>query len=86
MVKCGECLLACIERICDYINSAGYAYMAVSGESFCTAAWHGFLLNIKHGAKFAFANILASLFIFVGKLAIVVVNCVTLYYFMNHVT
>lgn len=85
-IKCGECCLACIEKICDYINSSGYAYMAVSGEGFCLASWHGFLLNIKHGAKFAFANTIASLFIFVGKLAIVVVNCATLFLFMKHVT
>lgn len=60
--------------------------MAVSGEGFCLAAWHGFLLNIKHGAKFAFANLLANMFIFVGKIAIVLVNCGTLYLFMKHVT
>lgn len=86
MVKCGECCLACIEKICDYINSAGYAYMAVSGESFCIAAWHGFLLNIKHGAKFAFANMLANMFVFIGKLGIVFVNCATCYLIMKHVT
>lgn len=26
MVKCAECILACIEKICDYINDSAYAY------------------------------------------------------------
>ena len=30
-----------IENICDYINKVAYSYIAVSGESFCTSAWHG---------------------------------------------
>lgn len=60
--------------------------MAVSGESFCTAAWNGFLLNIKHGAKFTFANFLANMFIFIGKAAIVVLNCFTVFVIMQHVT
>lgn len=86
VAKCGECCLGCLEKVCDYINSAGYAYMAVSGENFCKAAWHGFLLNIKHGAKFAFANLLANLFIFIGKLAIVTLNCFTCYFIMKRIT
>ena len=31
VVKCGMCYLSCLEKICDYINSSAYAYMAVSG-------------------------------------------------------
>jgi choline transporter-like protein 2/4/5 len=60
--------------------------MAVSGDNFCTSAWNGFLLHIKHGAKFAFANFLANLFIFIGKAAIVVLNCFTVFLIMQHVT
>jgi hypothetical protein len=86
IIKCGECYLSCLESICDYINDSAYAYMAVSGDNFCTSAWNGFLLNIKHGAKFAFANFLANLFIFIGKAAIVVVNCFTVFLIMSHVT
>lgn len=26
IVACAECVLACIEKICDYINEAAYAY------------------------------------------------------------
>lgn len=52
MVACGASLLKCLEDICDYINKSAFAYIAATGESFCWAAWHGFLLNLKHLAKF----------------------------------
>jgi len=44
--------------------------MAVSGESFCTSAFNGFLLNLKYGAKFYYAQKLASLFIGLGILGV----------------
>lgn len=83
IVACAECILACLEKICDYINEAGYAYMAVSGENFCTASWNGFLLNIKHMAKFSFANLIAKMFIFIGKVAITAANMVSLFNLMK---
>ena len=44
IVCCANCLLKCIEKICDYINKSAYAYMAVSGQGFCQSAWNAFLL------------------------------------------
>jgi hypothetical protein len=38
-VRCAICVLECLERITDYINESACAYMAVSGENFCTSAW-----------------------------------------------
>jgi hypothetical protein len=49
--------------------------MAASGKSFCSSAWNGFLLNLKHMLEFAWANLLAKMFILIGKIAIVVGNC-----------
>lgn len=86
ILGCAECCLACIDKICDYINRAAYAYMAVSGDSFCTSAWNGFLLNLKHILKFSWANLLASLFVMLGKIGIVVLNCFSLYMIMKYVT
>jgi len=83
IVKIGGCLIQCIEKICDYINKAAYSYMAVSGDGFCTSAWNGFLLNMKHSMKFAFANFLASMFIFLGKLSVVFFNLVCVYFIMK---
>lgn len=90
IVKCiaayGTCVLNCIEKICDYINESAYSYMAVSGKSFFPSAWDAFLLQIKHLAKFAFANLLAKVFIFLGKVAITVGNVFSLYFIMKNIT
>lgn len=86
VVGCANCMLKCVEKICDYINTCAYAYMAVSGDSFCTSAWNGFLLNMKHAMKFAWANFLAKMFTFLGKVGIVVLNCFSCYMIMKHVT
>jgi hypothetical protein len=83
IVKVGSCILACIEKICDYINESAYAYQAVSGDSFCSSAWSGFLLQVKHMAAFAFANLIAKVFIFLGKLGVTAGNMVSCYYIMK---
>ena len=86
IVGCADCMLKCLEKICDYINKAAYAYMAVSGDSFCSSAWNGFLLNIKHTMQFGWANFLASMFIFIGKVSIVVLNVFSCFMIMKYVT
>lgn len=86
IIACGECYLRCLEKICDYLNSAAFAYMAVSGDSFCTSAWNGFLLNIKHILKFSFANFIAKVFILLGKIGITAGNCVSFYFMLKLVT
>jgi len=66
--------MSCLERIIEHLSKLAYAYMTISGESFCTSAWHGFLLNLKHLAKFIFALKLASLFVFMGIITITCCN------------
>jgi len=83
VLKCVGCLLWCLEKIADYINEAAYAYQAVSGDSFCSSAWSGFLLNLKHLAKFAFANSIAKMFVALGKFAIVLSNMGLAYFIMG---
>lgn len=86
LIACGDCILRCIEKICDYINSAALAYMAISGDSFCTSAWNGFLLNVKHLLKFSFSNFIAKIFTLLGKIGIVVANLFSLNLIMKYVT
>merc|ERR1712166_1501596 len=57
------------------ISTRPYAYMAVSGDGFCKSAWNGFMLNMKHALEFAWAKVLAELFIFTGKISLVALNC-----------
>lgn len=90
MVKCvtgcAKCCLRCVEKICDYLNTSAYAMMAISGQSFCTSGWNGFLLNLKHCAKFGWSQSIAMMFIFVGKMGIVMFNLFSLYIIMTKVT
>lgn len=48
--------------------------MAVSGDTFCTSAWNGFLINLKHCVKFYFAQEIGGFFIFMGVLFITCIN------------
>jgi hypothetical protein len=86
LVKIGGCILNCIEKVVDYINANALCYQAVTGQWFLTAAWDGFILNMKHGAATAFAKIIAVVFIFIGKLGITVGNCFSCYAIMKFVT
>lgn len=83
MVKCAECVLACIEKICNYINESAFAYQACSGENFCSSAWNAFMLQLKHMAKFTFAQLIAKMFILLGKVGIVAGNVVSCFYIMK---
>lgn len=90
LVKCVSCLvqcfLKCLQEIIEYINRAAYAFMAISGQSFCYSAYNGLLLNMKHGAKFGFANFLAKAFMLLGKVGLTVLNVFLTWLFMKHVT
>jgi hypothetical protein len=59
--------------------------MAVSGESFCTSAWNGFLCNLKHLAKFYFAQTIAGLFIFMGVLCVTCCNTLAGYVITKYI-
>merc|ERR1711998_382741 len=69
-----KCCVGCLESLIEYLNTTAYAFMAISGDPYCKSAWNGFLLNLKHLIKFYFADILASMFVFIGMLAISALN------------
>lgn len=80
------CFINCLEEIIDRINNAAYAYMAMSGDNFCGAAYNGICLEMKHAGKFLWAEYLAEAFIFIGKIGITVLNTMIIYLFMSNVT
>ena len=83
IVRCAECVLWCIEKICDYINSSALAYQAVTGQHFCESAWDMLMLQLKHFGIFSFANFFAKVFIFMGKISITGANLYTCYALMG---
>jgi hypothetical protein len=60
--------------------------MAVSGEPYCTSAWNGLMLHLKHNSKYVFAINLAYMFIFLGKIFIACLNCTTYYLIVKYIT
>lgn len=81
-----QCLMRCLEDLIEYINRTAYAYMAVTGDGFCASAWNGFLLNLKYCAKFYFAIRIASMFVFMGILAVTAANTGLGYLLMTYAT
>jgi hypothetical protein len=57
--------------------------MAVSGDSFCTSAWNGFLINLKHCVKFYFAQEIGGFFIFMGVVFITLINSLIFWGLVN---
>lgn len=49
--------------IIDYLDDLAMAFMAVSGDKFCTSAWNGFMINLKHFVKFYFALDISRFFV-----------------------
>jgi len=45
---CVKCCLKCIEELLDYLSKIAYAYMAISGDKYCSSAYKAFLLNLKY--------------------------------------
>jgi len=72
--------------VTDYLNESAFCYIAVTGDNFCTGAMQAFLLKIKYLAAVSFSAWIAKVFIFVGKVAIIVGNCFSLHFIMTHIT
>lgn len=62
------------------------SYMAVKGDGFCDSALNALLLQIKHMFEFTFAQFIAVLFIWLGKVAITVGNIFSCLFIMKTVT
>ena len=44
--------------------------MAISGDKYCTSAWNGFMLNLRHIGKFYLAQTIGGFLVFIGILLI----------------
>jgi hypothetical protein len=81
-----KCFVSCLENLIEYLNTMAYAFMAISGDPYCKSAWSGFILNLKHLIKFYFADILASMFVFIGMLAVAALNAGSCYLILRYGT
>lgn len=76
---CLACLLRCVEDAVDYLTKNAYAYMAVSGEPFCTSAKNGFLINLKYVIEFISAANFTGIVINIGALMIGIASAALFY-------
>ena len=76
--------MRCLECCIEFVNRDAYAYCAITGDGYCKSAWNGFILNLKYNARYTFAQLIAWLFISLGKVMICLVNCATYYFLIKY--
>lgn len=67
---CCRCCLDCVDRFVKYLNRNAYIQIALTSENFCTSAMNGFILILKHSAKFVILSGIGNVFIVLGKMTI----------------
>jgi len=72
LLGCVMCVVDCFDRFIRYITQNAFIQMALQNESFCSSAVHAFMLILKNAAKFSMVSSIASVFMFLGKVAIAV--------------
>lgn len=77
LVSLIHCCCSCIMELMEAINKNGYAYMAITGDSYCTSAQRGFIIWLTHFIEYQMAQLLAGWLIFTGTLFITAVNTLT---------
>ena len=53
--------------------------MAISGDRFCTSAWNGFIIELRHISKFCLSQTIGAFLVFVGILLISLVSTCIFY-------
>lgn len=76
----------CLQEYIEYLNDSAYAFMAISGNSFCSSGYNGILLQIKQSGKFIYGNYIADGFVLIGKVGLTVLNMFISWIFMKKVT
>lgn len=67
-------LLWLMDKCVKYINKNAYIQIALTCDSFCTAAWNSFALMIKNAHRFGAGNSVGAVFNFFGILCIIVLT------------
>jgi len=80
------CLLCCVSELIDYVNKLAFAQVAITGESYCTSAWEGFMVNLQHCAKFYVAQEHGRFFVNIGILSVTAANTGIFWLLANTVT
>lgn len=76
-----NCIVLCIRCCChmlvdllEALNKNAYAYMAITGDTYCDSAKRGFVLWLCHFIEYQLAMMMASWLVFTGTLFITLLN------------
>jgi hypothetical protein len=72
-------LLWCLEKCVKFISKNAYIQIAIQGQNFCKAAWTAFGLIIANVLRFGAVTTLGCIFMFLGKLFIILATCLCCY-------
>lgn len=79
LMKVVHCLLWCFEKSIKFITKNAYIYVAMRGYSFCKAARNAFSIFLHNMAQFGVTTVIASTFIFIGKVTVTCASAMTAY-------
>jgi hypothetical protein len=68
IICCVQCLFSCVERIIKFIDRFAYIYIAMHGDSFCTAARNCYNLISRNLFSAVVVDLLGDFVLFVGKI------------------
>lgn len=69
-MKCVQCCMWCMQKIVEVVCREAYLYIALKGESFCSAGWSALSLIRRYFKLLAVINLLSEVLMFLGKCTI----------------
>ena len=81
---CIQCCLACFERLIKFLNKQAYIQIAITGKSFCPAAWKGFLIVLQHMMDFGLLAIIGNGFMYIAIVLIALGTAACCWLYLNN--
>ncbi|CAD8090823.1 unnamed protein product [Paramecium sonneborni] len=69
-LRCAKYYVSCFEKFIRFLNQNAYTMMALTGQSFCNAAYDAFYLILRNATRVAITHGLGELFEFLGAIFI----------------
>lgn len=74
IVCCVRCCIWCLDYCVKHITKNAYIQIALTGNSFCQAAWQTFWLVVRNAGRFSVVTGIGNLLMFIGKAVNIVVS------------
>jgi hypothetical protein len=84
LCNCCVCCVNCLERFVNFLDHQAYIRIALTGESFCTAAQNAFETMAANAGRFAALGGINYLFNFLGKVVITVGTTYAGFFYITH--